>query len=165
MRSRVPITTALALPLLLVLACTEQAEQAQEGEGAMEAAAESSMDAPTMSLSTMNNSGVMATADLSHSDQALNVMLEIEGLEPGATYAAHIHRGTCEAQGPVAAPLGEVTAAEDGTGTIESAVAMADLAAPAEGAPADAGFYVQVHLPDGTPAACGEIRGPGGMQM
>jgi hypothetical protein len=153
---------ALCLPLVLALASCQQAEEGQEGEGAMEAAAESSMDeGPTMSLSTMNNSGVMASAYLSHSDQSLNVTLELEGLEPGATYPAHIHRGNCEEQGPVAAPLGEVTAAEDGTATLEAAVPMADLSAPAEGAMASAGFYIQIHLPDGAPAACGEIRGPG----
>ncbi|NIR44377.1 MAG: CHRD domain-containing protein [Gemmatimonadetes bacterium] len=166
MRSRVSTVAVLALPLFLALACGEQAEQAEEGEGeGMEAAAGSMAETPTMSLSTMNNSGVMASANLSHTDQSLSVTLELEGLEPGATYPAHIHRGNCEDQGPVAAPLGEVTAAEDGTGTIEASVPMSDLSAPAEGEMAPKGFYVQVHLPDGTPAACGEIRGPAGMKM
>ncbi len=155
MRSRIPLT--LLSVTLLALGCQggERAPEAEEEEvGAVEAA-------PTLTLAAMNESGVTATADLSHTQDSLSMTLELSGLQAEATYSAHVHRGSCESQGPATVPLGSVTASAEGTGTIQAMVAMSVFMPSEEAAePAPAGFYVQVHAPDGTPVSCGDIRGP-----
>ncbi|NIR44382.1 MAG: superoxide dismutase family protein [Gemmatimonadetes bacterium] len=189
----------LSIPLVLALGC----QRAEEGGEQMEAES-SMMETSSLSLMALNESGVTGTADLSHTEETMTVNLELSGLTPGETYAAHIHRGSCETQGPVAASLGSVTAAEDGTGTIEASVSMSELGAMEghgegmmeeghgegmmeegqgegmmeegqgegmmeegmeqgmkEGMSAQhMGFYIQAHLPDGTPAACADIKVP-----
>ena len=172
MKSRIPLLLALSVPLFVAVGC-QRGEQGQEAaQTGMEASSgsTSSMAAPAnFTMMTMNTSGVMGTVEIKHNDQALDVKVELSGLTPGETYPAHIHRGSCDAQGPVAAELGSVTASADGTGTIEKSVPISDLA-PTEGGMGEgqggmsqtehAGFFVQAHLPDGTPAACVDIKGP-----
>ncbi len=197
MRSRT-VAVALLLPLMSALGCAQQEEAAQGEEQAsetMEAASmESEMAAPaTLTLDALNNSGVTGTAQLSHTQETLNVSLSMTGLEAGAEYAAHVHRGSCDQQGPVVAPLGTVIAGADGTGTLDATVPMEKLSAmsgemmkegeagmhegEAEMHEGEAGmqegeagmqegeeahemsYYVQVHLPDGTPAACANVKG------
>jgi hypothetical protein len=88
-----------------------------------------------------------------------------------------------------------VTASDDGTGTIEASLAMSELGAmeghgegmmeEGEGMMEEemeqgmeegmeqgmeegmehAGFYIQAHLPDGTPAACADIEAPESSMM
>lgn len=200
MKSRISMVS-LSIPLVIALGC-QQAEQGEQME------AESAMaETPALTLMTLNESGVMGTANLSHSEETLTVDVELSGLTPGETYAAHIHRGSCETQGPVAAALGSVTAADDGTGTLEASVPLSDLAPMAghgeemmgegmeqgdteegmeQGAEEEmaqgmeegmeqgmeegmaeehAGYYIQVHLPDGTPAACTDIEAPESSMM
>lgn len=174
----------LLLPLMAALACAggeqQQEEQATQG---MEAASEARMPT-TMTMSALNNSGVGGTAQLSHGQDALNVTLNLTGLTAGETYPAHIHRGGCDEDGPVVAPLGSVTAGSDGTGTIEASVPM-DMFQMSEGmkegehameegeammeegqeATQHMGFSIRAHLPDGTPAACTDIKAQRGGMM
>lgn len=172
----------LLLPMLAALACAggEQAEQQEEqAMQSMEAASEASA---AMTLTALNNSGVAGTAQLSHGQDALNVTLNLTGLTPGESYPAHIHRGSCQQDGPVAAPLGSAKAASDGKGAIEASVPMDKFQmsqgmkegehAMAEGEgmmeedqEEHMGFSVRVHLPDGTPAACTDIKAQRGGMM
>lgn len=191
MRSRTAVGTLL-LPLLAALACAggEQAEQQETATQGMEAASEAAMPA-AMTLAALNNSGISGTARLSHSQNALAVTLNLTGLTAGESYPAHVHRGSCQQDGPVLAPIGSATAASDGTGTIEASIPMDEFQmtegmkegehAMAEGehameegeammqegqeATEYTGYSVRVHMPDGTPAACTEIKAKTGGMM
>lgn len=136
-----------------LLACTgqEQGEQTamsqMEGGEQMEAAQQ--MAADTLRLSPKNDSGISGSAVLEAHGDSATVVLTIDGGTPGSTYASHIHTGDCDAPGGVEAPLSSVTVGDDGSGTATTTVAAGVI----EGAD----LLIQVHLPGGTPAACGEI--------
>ena len=136
------VLTILGLPLLLSVGCArgEQAEGEgagmEEGAGIEEGMAtdEMAMGAASMvNLSPLNNSGISGTAEIAHSEEDVTVVLQMSGLEAGDRYPAHIHSGSCEEQGPVAASLSAVEATEDGTGSSTTTVALSELGEMAEG--------------------------------
>ena len=183
----------LSLPLVLSLGCArgERAQEAGMEEGM--AAGEMAMGAASMAhLSPLNNSGISGNAEISHAEEEVTVVLQMSGLQAGNSYAAHIHSGSCEEQGPVAAPLSAVVAAAEGTGSSTTTVALSQLGEMAEGMMMGEGemaegemmgegemaegdmmgehpetrLYVQLHQPDGTPAACANIEpGQGSGEM
>lgn len=105
-----------------------------------------------VSLMAMNNSGVTGEATLTAQGEQTQVMLRVTGAPPNGMHPAHIHQGTCENQGPVAAPLQSVTADASGTGTSTSTVSV-PLATVMNGQ-----HYVQVHAANGgQPVACGNV--------
>lgn len=84
----------------------------------------------------------------------VHVTVELGGLTSGESYPVHIHQGTCQEGGGVAVGLNAVEAT-DGSGSSETSFAAGDLSM-------DASHFVQAHLPDGTPAACGDVPGHDG---
>ena len=95
------------------------------------------------------------------------VEVTLQGLEAGETYPVHVHRGTCAEGGDVFHPLAGVTAGDGGEGTSTTTVTAAEMsekmAEMEMGMEGDQGmeehpsFFVMAHLPDGTPAACGDV--------
>ena len=152
--------TARRTPVLVVacaalMACGQGGEQQQaqtEEEAAAqkkaEQAAQSGEDV-SVTLSPKNESGIRGRALLARQGDSIRVRLTLSGLEPGTSYPAHVHEGTCQAGGGVATALAGV-AAEDTTGA--STTTFAASAVSPDGA-----YFLQAHLPDGTPAACGDV--------
>jgi hypothetical protein len=64
---------------------------------------------------------------------------------------AHVHSGTCETSGPVVAPLDSVKTDATGMGMINTTVSI-PFATVNNGQ-----HFVQVHKPDGKPAACANV--------
>jgi CHRD domain-containing protein len=95
-----------------------------------------------------------ATVSRDPGTKELTVKLVVDGLEPGTSHPAHIHIGTCQAQGPVAVPLTALQA--DARGHAESTTT-------AKGAPEIGTWYVNVHRgpglagPEFTPITCGNL--------
>lgn len=153
---------ALLVPLAMV-ACGEQGgdqpamdqEQAPADRQAMQDTARGQGGAAmNVALSSKNDSGITGTARILPRGDSLAVKVSLSGLTQGDSYAAHLHNGTCQSGGGVAVGLNPVTGLADGTGTSTKRVAMASLAS-------GQGYFIQAHLPDGTPAACGDLAGAG----
>lgn len=184
-RSLMAILLITALP---AFACggaeTEQeAQEEQMGEmGEMEPAETEAASEPamatgsaTLQLTALNNSGISGTASVSHTADSVTVTMDLTGLTEGETYSAHIHQGSCEQQGPVVAPLSSVEAEAGGAGSATTTLSMDQLTsgegeAMGEGEGMQEGeahemgnYYVQVHFPDGTPAACAAANMAGQM--
>ncbi|MBE3560387.1 MAG: CHRD domain-containing protein [Ktedonobacteraceae bacterium] len=102
------------------------------------------------------------TADLSWNsgDQKLVVKITLSGLAPNSSHAAHIHAGTCAADGRVVYPLNPVVADAKGNATVETTLEHVQNGIPAQG------WYVNVH--NGLAAtplehraiSCGNISNP-----
>ena len=133
----------------------------------------------TITLEPTNDSGIRGTAVLRDEPDAMggpshSVTLELTGLEPGGTYPAHVHSGTCATDGGVVTALVPVEA-EGSAASATTILSPAQIAALQEAHAGmtemareteeegeedeteEATLFVQVHLSDGTPAACGEI--------
>lgn len=106
--------------------------------------------AVTVSLSTKNNSGLEGEAKLRRRGESFQVALLLQGLSPKGEYPAHIHEGTCQAGGGVATALAPVSSDGNKIGTSQSTV-DATVLSP------DTSYFLQAHLPNGTPAACGNV--------
>lgn len=159
------LAATLLLPLV-ALACADQGEQGEtteEGmgmEGAEDTAMAAGESATTTSdqvtLSSKNQSGITGTVQWETSGDSVTFTLEMEGLEQGQQYPAHVHQGNCEAGGGVATALNPVAGESGGTGTGTATVARSGFSSGQT-------YFVQVHLPDGTPAACGDLPGDAGL--
>lgn len=141
---------AVALTSAALLACSG-AEQPQRAAGGGETS-ESQFSA---SVAPKNDSGMQGHVMVSTGADSLTIKLEVLGLEAGTEYPAHLHRGTCERGGEVVAELDPPTVASVGLGSSLSALSPQVMEA-------DASYFVQVHLPDGTPAACANVEKPTG---
>ena len=164
MRHRSSTLTALvALSFAGLIACgggeagdsgeTEAGGQASQEAGQMEEAS-GAADSVQVALAPKNESGIQGSATIRHSADTVHVTIRLSGLTAGNSYPAHLHEGTCQGGGGVAAGLTSVKAA-DGSGSSETRIPAADLSM-------DASYFVQAHLPDGTPAACGDLPSSGG---
>lgn len=131
----------------------ESGEQAMAERGQMQdtapASGEQSGEAVDVTLAPRNQSGIEGTAQMHHQGDSVRVTVRLGGLSSGESYPVHIHQGTCQEGGGVAVGLTSVQAT-DGTGRSETGVAAGELSM-------DASYFVQAHLPDGTPAACGDV--------
>ena len=84
----------------------------------------------------------------------MTVKVVVDGLEPGTAHPAHIHLGSCEAQGPVIVPLDALQA--DSSGHAEATTTV-------QNAPGIGTWYVNVHRgpgldgPQFTPITCGNV--------
>ncbi|GEM_PF-621720 len=153
-----------ALPLILV-GCGEAPPppDTDDPPAEMEPAAEP-MDPmedvihATIELAEVNGSGVSGEAMAMHSDDAVIIVIDLEGLPEEGEYAAHIHEGTCAEGGPVAEPLNPVMGLGDGTGTSTTTLDPDVI-------PEDEPHFIQVHGEGGTPIACGDIEGHPGQGM
>jgi hypothetical protein len=63
-------------------------------------------------------------AELSWNSQShvLAVTLHASGLQPGSSYAAHIHTGTCSAKGKILYPFKDITADKAGNATLTTTI-------------------------------------------
>ncbi|MDB4949386.1 MAG: hypothetical protein JWM27_2035 [Gemmatimonadetes bacterium] len=105
----------------------------------------------TLELAPLNNSGYAGEVTAIADGATSTLTLTVSGAPADSSVAAHIHYGRCAAPGNVTAPLTPIDLKKDGKGTSTTTVniAMSTLM--------DGGHYVQVHKPDGTPAACGDL--------
>lgn len=143
--------------LLMAFGLPAAADAAPAGPDGPEATA----DTVTVQLSPIDDSGVRARARLVHGEEELSVAVSAAGVEAGSEYPAHIHQGSCESGGGVVAAVGPVTkaSADARAGQAASTVALDKVKQAKEKAEGEhPGFFLQVHLPDGTPAACGDIE-------
>lgn len=170
----------LMAPLALILALATGATAQEEAEPAKEKEKEQKR-AMTVSLTEVNESGITGKAKFVRAEgaedpHAHEVTLRLSGADAG-TYPAHIHRGTCESGGGVAVALSPITveegaemaaastvitpdqlAAEEAEGEAPVAIAGETQEYAAGHAPMAHGpLFIQVHLPNGTPAACGDL--------
>jgi hypothetical protein len=75
--------------------------------------------------------------------QTLTVDISARGFVPGSTHAAHIHQGTCQAQGGVVYMLPDLVA--DASGDIHVTRTVTGVTTP----PPASGWYLDIHLGDG----------------
>lgn len=154
--SKPRILLALLTPLALA-ACGEagQSGDMESDTAAAEmdtaAAADTGQQRGALQLEPRNESGITGEAwtEAAPGDSAV-IVVELQGLEEGSEYPAHVHEGRCEGGGGVAAALSPVTGGADGSGTSRTTLATAQFS---EADP----YFVQVHLSDGTPAACANV--------
>lgn len=176
------IAGLVAVPLALTLATGASAQE----EAAPEKK-EMEQDRIEVQLEPKNDSGLSGVAVISHAadqEDAKRIALHLEGADPGETYPAHIHNGTCAEPGSVVTALESPTQNMEGRATSETVVTRADFEAKAETETAERektmeegeeyaearaeaemaeetgkahSYVIQVHLPGGTPAACGAL--------
>lgn len=166
MRTTTYFLTTLAIAGLFALgAC---AEGQDEGELAEPLTDETGMpDEPGLrertetgpvevGLEARGESGVTGTAIVTPIADGVEVSLDLEGLTADQTYAAHLHRGSCDNDMGVVAPLEDVTASGD-IGRSRTTIGTSMLDPTAES------LFVQVHSADGTPIACGDVPEDAGL--
>lgn len=144
------------VPAFGLLACAKKEADANAAAAtAQQAPAPPPPPAPvTVTLTARNNSKMTGTVVLTRQGDSTSVALTLNGGRSGTTYASHIHSGTCDKPGGVVVPLTGVKVGADksGTSTTVIATAVLDSARAKDGA-----LLAQSHLPNGKPAACGEI--------
>lgn len=157
------LAATLLVPFV-ALACAEQGQQGQQGEtsgqamsgGGDTAAAAAKAPANQVSLSAKNQSGITGTASWQVMADSATFTLKLKGVKQGQQYPAHVHQGNCKAGGGVAAALSPVAAMSGGSGKGSATVARSNFSTGQT-------YFVQVHLPDGTPAACGDLPKDAGL--
>jgi hypothetical protein len=105
----------------------------------------------TATLEPVNESGVEGQATAIHVRDSLQLNLMVQGLPSEGEYAAQVHRGSCEAGGPVAFSLTPVRSDGDGLGRSSTALDPTSLT---EGE----SYFVQVQQ-GAKPLACGDVPG------
>lgn len=158
---------AVLLVPFVAIACAEQDQQGQRGETAEEempgaeqqqttAERDTAMEGgDEIELEERNQSGISGNAEWSAQGDSVEFTLSMDGLEQGQQYPAHVHQGDCASGGGVAVGLNPVSAT-DGGGESTATVARTSFSAGQN-------YFVQVHLPDGTPAACGDLPAEAGL--
>lgn len=107
-------------------------------------------------LEAKAESGITGTATVLPTADGVEVALGLDGLTAGQTYTSHIHRGTCDDDLGVVAPLEDI-AADGETARVTTTVGRSMLDPTAES------LFIQVHGADGTPVACGELPDGAGL--
>lgn len=149
-------TAGLAFAALLPLAACGTGDEALEDETEMEQAepqAQEGMQPMSVVIEPKNESGLTGQATATHRADSVVMAVTVSDATQDGDYPAHVHSGTCAETGGVLAPLSTITVA-DGTGSASTTLG-------ADQVPADEPAVIQIHLPDGTPAACGDLRGHG----
>ena len=109
-----------------------------------------------VAMSPLGSAAASGSALITATGSTTEVTVQLTGLPEGA-HAGHIHQGTCEAPGSPVAPLQEVTAGQDGAGTITS-IAEVDPMSVMDGNHIVA--YHERGAPNpGAPIVCGQIPG------
>jgi serine/threonine protein kinase len=108
----------------------------------------------TVNMVAQNGTQVVGTGVISDlGNGKVKVLMTMTGLTPGI-HNAHIHSGSCVAQGPIKYPLTPLFAGADGK-AVSSTVISADFATITGG-----NLYLNAHNESGTPtyvASCGDI--------
>jgi hypothetical protein len=106
-----------------------------------------------------------AVVSLDPTAHSLGVSVTVHGLDPNTAHAAHVHEGSCEAQGPVVYSLPNVKSDATGTGSVTATFSgVTATAIPST-------WYVNVHNTTDvstqvgfTPLSCGNlVRGQSAM--
>lgn len=148
-RLRGTATAALALAATALWACGG----AGDGGASDETAAGGERGALSASLQAVNESGMAGSLRIDPGADSVTVKLEVLGVESGQAYEVLLHRGGCSERGEEIADVGAPTVASVGLGS--SLVRLPPSALPTGGL-----VSVRVYLPDGTEAACAEVRSP-----
>jgi hypothetical protein len=127
----------------------------------------------TVTLHSVSQTGMPTTgqAQLSYdaAAQTVTVHVQASGFTPGSTHAAHIHQGSCRAQGAVLYMLQDLTA--NGHGVIDATRMVTGVTT----APPVSGWYLNIHMGNSKtilangqptlqfqPRLCGDIAGMAG---
>lgn len=102
-----------------------------------------------VSFQALNESGMMGSLMLAPGGESMTVKVEVLGLQEGREYPAHLHTGSCREGGDVARELEALTVNTLGIGSSSTLVPRSLTESGSH--------FVQVHLPDGTPAACADL--------
>lgn len=146
MQPILPRTLAVAMAALITLGC-DAGEVPPAGDTAV-------AEDASVEFAPVDRSGITGTVSADHDDEETTVTVELSGLEPGVVYPVHIHSGRCSAGGPVAAPLGRVTARGDSTGRLNARVTHAQMG--------DDPAFVQAHDASGAAVSCADLPGHAG---
>lgn len=144
--------TPLAVVALAgLVACGGGDQQTQaEGEQAADTAQQAGEAMGTsFYMRPKNESGVSGEARMARRDEAIQVRMTLSGVASGSTYPVHLHKGRCQTGGGVATGLTKISATD--TTATSSVTINAGVLFP------DSSYFVQAHLPDGTPAACANV--------
>jgi hypothetical protein len=134
---KLTVLLALALLPLGVSACAGEAEDETLDEELGEPAATPAPATPaatdmqpmTAQFTALNNSGVAGSIEVDDEGEQTKVKVTLTGSQANAVHQGHIHAGTCDAPGAVVIPLQPVTIGDDGSGEVESTVAVAPATA------------------------------------
>jgi hypothetical protein len=154
MTNRLLAGAAIAL-MAMVTACDGGTDRAAAGEADRPAtderteAAAQTRSAPAQVM-PIDHSGVTGTAEADRDDDWVTVTLSLDGLRAGAMYLAHVHEGSCAADGPARTPLGRIPANGGGTTSVELRADAADVAT------AEA-WSVQIETETGDAVACADL--------
>jgi Cu/Zn superoxide dismutase len=149
------LAAALLVPVVAV-ACGEQGQQQAMSDQQETEQASAATDSPASAAGSMvalqpkNDSGITGEARWQAQGDSVQFTLSLQGLTEGDEYPAHVHRGTCTETGGVAAALSPVTGGSGGSGQSTAMVARSSFESGQD-------YYIQAHLPDGTPATCGNV--------
>jgi hypothetical protein len=146
---------ALTLVPALAVACGgregQPAAQAGQKAAAEQAAPKPAPGMMSITMASKGQSGITGTAMLTAAgSDSVQVNVSLKGVEQGKSYPTHVHHGTCAQEGAVAQPLTSVMGQADSTGTSTTTIANSVFVP-------DSSYFIQSHLPDGTPAACGDV--------
>ena len=144
-----------AASFALVACSGGDTSQQQEQQASVSGSGSMSGSQYSASVSAKNESGMQGHVIVSAGSDALTIKLEVLGLKGGAEYPTHLHSGTCEEGGDVVAELSSPTVASVGLGS-----SLTELSPDAM--QAGQTYFVQLHQPDGTPAACANVEKPAG---
>lgn len=137
-----PRMVVAAAAALALLACGG-------GDGSQAEVAGNTGATTVVSFEAMNESGMMGSLMLAPGGESVTVKVEVLGLTEGETYPAHLHAGACQEGGDAVRDLEPLTVNSLGIGSSSSQVPRSEI----QSGP----HFVQVHLPDGTPAACADL--------
>jgi len=156
----------LALASIAMLAACPMPDRAPEATMDLPQGAEPATTTVTptpetvlVSLSPVGTGTASGEASIRQDGARVAVQLSLRDAPPQESLAAHIHTGSCAAQGGVAFPLDPVITDGEGLGTSVTFV-DAPIATLADG-----NHYVKAHSPGetpGAPIACGDIPRQGG---
>ena len=146
------------LPVVGLLACRGKQQNEENAMGSTSTPGteqhQMAMAPGAVMLMAKNNSGITGSFTTQSVGDSTSFTVTLHGGAPGTSYPTHVHDGNCAAPGAMIQPLASVTVGPDSTGTSTSTVATSVLTAARK---ANGALLVQSHLPDGTPAACGEV--------
>lgn len=154
--------TRLTVPLLaagLALAACEPAEDAPSQEAPLDqtvpgdsALADSlvAMAPDPGELTPINRSGGRGRAQLDRDGDDIVVTVQADSLRPGTRYTAAVYEGRCSDGGPVALPVGQITASGQGSGSIRMEFGAGRV-------PAEGDLFLQLNDADDRPVACANL--------
>lgn len=156
---------ALVLTGAFVLgACQEGTDEGEMAEPLTDETGVPDVDEPGLDegvptevgLEAKAESGITGTATVLPTVEGVEIALDLDGLTAGQTYVSHIHRGTCDDDLGVVAPLEDIVT-EGETARVTTTLGQSMLDPTAES------LFIQVHGAGGTPVACGNIPADAGL--